>query len=679
MAIFDEQEQKIVVRVVYDGPALAGKTTNLEQLCHFFTPLRRSELYSPKALAGRTLFFDWLQLEGGVVAGYGLRCHLVTVPGQAVLSRRRWHLLDIADVVVFVTSSSLSELKEALPMYKLLKQYLERTNRGDIPILIQANKQDLQGAAAPHAVAEALGAPSATAIAANAASGGGVRETVVLAIRAAAERVQRQVLDQGLHALSGQVLGGEALMHEMAAREEQDPQSPLDVVLRHHTSISTEEPKAGSARIHNSAPPASRDDGDDDAPEPETVRGAQALLDSRQEEAPSDASAMKFGGEGVTPDTKPPSTVPEAPSSKYPPANQPAESIAPSSSEIDSSWSVPCGPPDSSTRVGSALSDRLLPETLPAPPSNSPTTATLTRVERLADPPRLDVQADNDRPTRPPPSSSRVFEPLPPLPRADVPSGLVWPSANGREILQRIPIDDAILHTELTGRSGTADGSGRSDAYIYEAGIWCLKTALRRRYLDADEARDALLQLVRHKILLGDLLVQNTVLTVQNGPTGDFWLWTITPWLTTLRGSMTHAVHRRDSTELERSLVIFGELAVRSLLLAARSEVLLDVHPSNFASLRDRCYYLDDDVARGSRLPAVGFALLRRVEEYADWPAATEAYIDVVAAGMAEHLKQSDIERLDLRRALQDAIVRSPGALAAKERFLAALASCSAG
>src|SRR5690606_36662016 len=135
------------------------------------------------------------------------------------------------------------------------------------------------------------------------------------------------------------------------------------------------------------------------------------------------------------------------------------------------------------------------------------------------------------------------------------------------------------------------------------------------RFLDVEAARDALLQLVRHKLLLGDLLVQNTVLTVQHGPTGDFWLWTISPWLTTLRGAMSHAVHRRDGAELERSLVLFGQLAVRALILAAKSEVLLDVHPSNFASLRDRCYYLDDDIARGARLPAVGFALLRRVEE----------------------------------------------------------------
>lgn len=535
MATFDEREQKIVVRVVYDGPALAGKTTNLEQICNFFTPLRRSDLYSPKALAGRTLFFDWMQLEGGVVAGYGLRCHLLTVPGQAVLSRRRWHLLDTADVVVFVTSSSEEGLADSLPMYNLLRGYLERTGRGETPLLIQANKQDLPGAASPHAVAEALGTPSTLAIPANAATGAGVRETVVLAIRAAAQRVQRQVLAEGLDSLRGEVVGGEALMREMTDREAAEPQSPLDVVISHNNRLAAEEPKAGSARIRD----------------PEAAPGGD-------------------------------------------------------------------------------------------------------------------------------PTSSRVLDPLPPLPRADVPSGLVWPSANGREILQRIPFDHAVLHSELSGRSGTADGSGRSDAYIYEAGIWCLKTAQRRRFLDVDEARDALLQLVRHKLLLGDLLVQNTVLTVQQGPTGDFWLWTVTPWLTTLRGAMTHAVHRKDGAELERCLVLFGQLAVRALILAAKSEVLLDVHPSNFASLRDRCYYLDDDIARGARLPAVGFALLRRVDEYADWPAATEAYIGTVSAALARHLTELDVRRLDLRRGLQDVVVRSPVALSARDRFLAALKACPA-
>ncbi|MCA9643517.1 MAG: hypothetical protein KC492_22615, partial [Myxococcales bacterium] len=383
MAVFDEREQKIVVRVVYDGPALAGKTTNLEQLCHFFTPLRRSELYSPKALAGRTLFFDWLQLEGGVVAGYGLRCHLVTVPGQAVLSRRRWHLLDIADVVVFVTSSSLSELKDALPMYKLLRQHLQNTDRGDIPVLIQANKQDLPGSAAPHTVAEALGTPSATAISANAATGAGVRETVVLAIRAAAERVQRQVLERGLHALQGEVLGGEALMQEMAARDEQDPNSPLDVVLSHHNTLATEEPKAGSARIQDSPSPASEahdENGDSEPPPSSEAITARRLSDGSNAAAALDEPAANaVDAEDEPLETKPPSTAPEAPSSKYPQAR---ESEVPTSSEVDSSWSVPCGPPEPESQA-ELVHDRNLPETLPAPPSNAPSAATLTRVEPL--------------------------------------------------------------------------------------------------------------------------------------------------------------------------------------------------------------------------------------------------------------------------------------------------------
>ncbi|MCA9628528.1 MAG: hypothetical protein KC766_12710, partial [Myxococcales bacterium] len=629
-----------------------------------FTPLRRSDLYSPKALAGRTLFFDWMQLEGGVVAGHGLRCHLLTVPGQAVLSRRRWHLLDIADAVVFVTSSAPKELEEARPMYRLLRQYLERIDRADTPILIQANKQDLPGAAAPPAVAEALGTPGVAAVAANAATGAGVRETVVLAIRAAAERVQRLVLERGLEELTGEVLGGEALMLDMARREESDPKTPLDVVLDQQNTLAAQEPKAGSARICDTA----------------TAREPRPEEPPREEPPPEEPL--------------PEEPLPEADADPEP-ITQRAEAAPESTSEIDESWSIPCGPANEmeAERSVGAVAQRPLAQ--PADGHSALVAAAITSrrqgttsLAENATSSRSSVDSnqtlhaasatipESERPTRPPPSSSQVLAPLPPLPAADVPSGLVWPSANGREILQRIPIADAILHTELVGRSGTADGSGRSDAYIYEAGIWCLKTAARRRFLDADEARDALLQLVRHKILLGELLVQNTVLTVQQGPTGDFWLWTVTPWLTTLRGSMTFAVHRKDGAELERSLVIFGELVVRALILAAKSQVLLDVHPSNFASLRDRCYYLDDDIVRGTRLPAVGFALLRRVEEYAEWPAATRAYVDAVAAALTEHLTQADVERLDLRRALQDAIVRSPVALAARGRFIEALDAC---
>lgn len=88
MPVFDKAADRIVVHVVYDGPAFAGKTTNLEQLCEFFTQHRRSELFTTQNAGQRTVYLDWLQLEGGVVAGRKLRCQMITVPGQTVLARR---------------------------------------------------------------------------------------------------------------------------------------------------------------------------------------------------------------------------------------------------------------------------------------------------------------------------------------------------------------------------------------------------------------------------------------------------------------------------------------------------------------------------------------------------------------------------------------------------------------
>lgn len=68
----------IVVRVVYDGASGAGKTTNLAQLVESFSPQRRGELASPRQRGERTLWFDWLYFNGGVVGGHPLRAQLVT-------------------------------------------------------------------------------------------------------------------------------------------------------------------------------------------------------------------------------------------------------------------------------------------------------------------------------------------------------------------------------------------------------------------------------------------------------------------------------------------------------------------------------------------------------------------------------------------------------------------------
>ncbi|HEU5072852.1 MAG TPA: GTPase domain-containing protein, partial [Polyangiaceae bacterium] len=230
MAVYDEAAERIVVHVVYDGPAWAGKTTNLEQLCGFFTEHRRSKLYTTGNSTRRTVYLDWLQLEGGLIQGQKLRCHLITVPGQTVLARRRWYLLKRADVIVFVLDSTPSGLEEARTMFDSMQRFAAEQSP-PLPVIVQANKQDRPGALEPHQIARTLMLDPALVVPANAPSGSGVRETTVLAIRAAANMVQKHILAHGLHSLAGVSCNGEQLRDQIEAEEREDPKSPFEVVL----------------------------------------------------------------------------------------------------------------------------------------------------------------------------------------------------------------------------------------------------------------------------------------------------------------------------------------------------------------------------------------------------------------------------------------------------------------
>jgi hypothetical protein len=270
-----------------------------------------------------------------------------------------------------------------------------------------------------------------------------------------------------------------------------------------------------------------------------------------------------------------------------------------------------------------------------------------------------------------PPAEPRP--PRPPLPTADVASGFVWPSTTGRDVLRRVPIAAAAWRADLAGAHGVAEGSGRSDTLIYEAGIWCLKTSERRKYKDVDEARNALVQLARRKIQLGPMLPQGTALSLEKDDDGALWLWTVTPWLTTLRGAMTHAADHRDESRLGDALTVFAEMAVQCATYAARQGIVLDVHPSNFASLADRVYYLDDDITVGSRLPAFGHAVLRRVDEYADHPSALSSYLGALSAFVISRLTREDVLELELVPTVSDTLVHSSAAQEAKGTVLRAL------
>ncbi|HEX7809544.1 MAG TPA: hypothetical protein VF608_12480, partial [Thermoanaerobaculia bacterium] len=246
----------------------------------------------------------------------------------------------------------------------------------------------------------------------------------------------------------------------------------------------------------------------------------------------------------------------------------------------------------------------------------------------------------------------------------------------GRETLRALENEPIVHREDLAGRAGTDDGSGKSDASVYQAGAWCLKTSSRRRYHDTDEARVALVRLARKKLALEQLLLPRTAATVIADDDGMHWLWTIAPWVTTLRGEMTNAVAARDQPALIAALCAFVDGAVQSLDLLPARGLALDVHPSNFARHNGRIVYLDDDVDESPRLLTLGHALLRRVDEYRSFEQAIDAYIEYAAAQLLPFLTSANAEtRADVLDSIAGARPRTPAGLAARSILLERLES----
>ena len=611
MAVYDREQQRIVLRIVYDGPARAGKTTNVKQLSEFFTHRRRSDVLVPEELEGRTMFFDWMQLDGGLVAGETLRCQFVTVPGQRRLAARRKHILETADVVVFVCSSAERSLPGARVTLETLRWALRGVGRQDVPLVVQANKQDLKTAVSLSAVRAALNLPeNIPLLGGTANTGSGVRETAVLAIRAAAKAVEAFIFEHGIDALLGRAETADELLTSI---RECAPDVPTvaELIQEFRESADTD---------------------DDDGEEPEEKPSVAFVVDVKTLPPPAfERSAAVL--------TEPAAEIVAAPEAAR------LQTVQPPPAELDEE------PP-----TMPVLAE-------PSAPSAPPAAATPT-------PPAAGIVEQPVAGAQPEPLVAHVARVVPPQPADDMPSGCVWPSTLGRQVLRALMSETWTLRPELVGQPGTNDGSGAVDVLVYKAGQWCAKTSERRQFSTSDEGRTALLGLARRKILLGELLIPNTVVALQQAASGAAWLWTLTPWTTTLRAEMLLADAQGDEQALGVALRKFGDVAVTSLVLAVRRNVVLDVHPSNFGSLDQALFYLDDDIHEGSSLPAIGHALLQRVEEYAERTVAVAAYLARVHEQLRARLSPSDARALSLGESIASAMTRHPRATDAKDALL---------
>jgi signal recognition particle receptor subunit beta len=145
MVFFNYATMQMAAKIVYYGPGLCGKTTNLHHIYAKTSPQSRGEMVSLETETDRTLFFDLLPIDVGVIGGFKTRLQLYTIPGQVFYNTTRKLVLKGVDGIVFVADSQLAMIDANLESFKNLRDNLAEIglNLDDIPTVVQLNKRDL--------------------------------------------------------------------------------------------------------------------------------------------------------------------------------------------------------------------------------------------------------------------------------------------------------------------------------------------------------------------------------------------------------------------------------------------------------------------------------------------------------------------------------------------------------
>jgi hypothetical protein len=172
--------REINCKLVYYGPGLGGKTTNLQHIYARIDPKSKGKLISLATKTERTLFFDFLPLDLGTVRGFKTRFHLYTVPGQVFYDASRKLILKGADGVIFVADSQNERLEANLESLENLEQNLAEQGQSldAMPHIMQYNKRDLPNVVSLPELQAALNGRNAPWFEACATTGIGVFETL---------------------------------------------------------------------------------------------------------------------------------------------------------------------------------------------------------------------------------------------------------------------------------------------------------------------------------------------------------------------------------------------------------------------------------------------------------------------------------------------------------------------
>ena len=180
MSFINYSSREINCKIVYYGPGLCGKTSNLQHIYNKTNPDAKGKMISLATETERTLFFDFLPLSLGEIRGFKTRFHLYTVPGQVFYDASRKLILKGVDGVVFVADSQNERMEANLESMENLRTNLAEQgyDLDKIPFVVQYNKRDLPNAASLDELRGALNPRATLDFEAAATNGTGVFETL---------------------------------------------------------------------------------------------------------------------------------------------------------------------------------------------------------------------------------------------------------------------------------------------------------------------------------------------------------------------------------------------------------------------------------------------------------------------------------------------------------------------
>ena len=199
MALFNYATRELSAKIVYYGPGLSGKTTNIEMVHKILRPDQKGRLISLPTETDRTLFFDFLPIDLGLIKGFKVRFHLYTVPGQVFYNATRRLVLQGVDGVVFVADSQREMMNSNLESLRNLMDNLSTYGKKleELPFVLQYNKRDLRNVAPVGELDKSLNFLRVPTYEAVAPSGKGVTETLVAISRLVFANLRKTLLMPG--------------------------------------------------------------------------------------------------------------------------------------------------------------------------------------------------------------------------------------------------------------------------------------------------------------------------------------------------------------------------------------------------------------------------------------------------------------------------------------------------